>query len=204
MSGVKEPPIEPVATEILYSEVLQGVSPSRKFLPFKSESKTTNDETSSASQDSFTNYTILNSQRSEESVQETRFKLNPANYFQLDSVPRQARTLLQPLPSTYVQQTYFYSPVQAMQRFIPSSYYPTQVFTSSWFSQNPLVSNRVPMNFDDKIKNESVDIDSENHQVSISASEELEIQAIEQYNSNENFYQELEKQAAEQYASSPE
>lgn len=60
---------------------------------------------------------------------------------------------------------------------------------------------------DTQFKEEAAEVDPflEEHQVSTSVSEELEIQALEQYsNSNENFYQELERQATEQYTSSPE
>ncbi|RZC39989.1 uncharacterized protein BDFB_001088 [Asbolus verrucosus] len=282
---------EPVSTEVLYSEVLQGLSPSRKFMSsLKSEqARVLTMDDSSVHQDSFTNYTILNSQRAgqEESIKNDNFdqnnfpkvsqvppqtsnkfvpqKTSTANvYFQtdnnpqayprhkypsttqfpMDSVPRYTRTsTMHPFSTSCVQQTYFYSPAQTVQRWIPSnftnSHYPTQIFASSWFAQNPVISSSydisryfgpVPVNttkvpnepdprdafngrFDcgrlediDQFK-ETAEIDPflEEHQVSTSISEELEIQALEQYsNSNENFYQELERQAAEQYASSPE
>ncbi|CAH1364108.1 unnamed protein product [Tenebrio molitor] len=281
------PTTEPTSTEILYSEVLQGLSPSRKFMSsFKSDNGRGPQDEASVSQDTFTNFTILNSQRAgpeepsksdnfsqnsslpkvsqfspvppqtsnkfvpqktstanvyfqTDTQSYARYKFPATSQFPVDSVPRHTRTSMihHPFSSSYVQQTYFYSPVQTVQRWIPSnfnSYYPTQIFTSSWFTQNPVMSsvNRIfgpsPVNTsetrdpidvfnrrlfecgrveDTQFKEEAAEVDPflEEHQVSTSVSEELEIQALEQYsNSNENFYQELERQATEQYTSSPE
>ena len=254
MGDTDPSPSEPTSTEVLYSEVLQGLSPSRKFLsslkPDPGKSLST-DETSSISQDSFTNYTILNSHKLDEPKPDAFPQSTLPKVSQFTPVPPSATKFVPqkvffqtdtrykyPMPppvdpnqrnprsmvhSSYVQQ-YFYSPVQTVQRWIPSnfsSYYPTQIFTSNWFAQNPVV-NRIfgPLVSADRegnvfsrvleeghFKEESMEVDPfvEEHQVSTSISEELEIQALEQYsNSNENFYQELERQAAEQYASSPE
>nr|XP_008195271.1 PREDICTED: uncharacterized protein LOC103313546 isoform X2 [Tribolium castaneum] len=191
-SNEPPPPSEPISTEILYSEVLQGLSPSRKLLSSFKCDHNNKDETSSTSQESFTNYTILNQKAGQEDGKQARH-YKPS---QVDSVQRNTRASVHPC----VQQAYFYSP--AVQRW---SYYPTQVFTSSWVAQSPVV-NRLfgasPVTIASESENQ---VEGEEHQVSTSISEELEIQALEQYsNSNENFYQELERQAAEQYANSPE
>lgn len=212
---------EPSSTEILYSEVLQGLSPNRKLC------KMLSDETSS--QESLLNYTVLTHNKSDFAKCQTSNKLpkspnvsfqnEPQSYpnykIPVETNPRNVRSSVVNPFSTYVQQTYFYSPVQTVQRWIPSNC-PAQMLASSWFTQNSVVPNRAQVrNPSEKssqveetsFKDETTDIDSalEEHPVSASISEELELQALEQYsNSNENFYQELERQAAEQYASSPE
>ncbi|XP_044265777.1 uncharacterized protein LOC123012062 [Tribolium madens] len=193
-SNEPPPPSEPISNEILYSEVLQGLSPSRK-LSFKCDHN--RDETSSTSQESFTNYTILNQKPGQEDPKQ---KLQKTVHLPPDS-RYQTRTTIHPC----VQQAYFYSPVQRWITPSVTSYYPTQVFTSSWVTQNPLVNRLLGTAITSESENQVEEEVLEEHRVSTSVSEELEIQALEQYsNSNENFYQELERQAAEQYASSPE
>lgn len=144
-------------------------------------------------------------------------------------------SVIPPISASYVQQTYFYPPIPGMQRWIPNSYYPPQIMSSWVAQQGQGVVNNVNKMFSPAQINTGVNDDagpssqkenfkdndssiiqdkleqnpeteiSDEHKVSASISEELEIQALEQYNnSNENFYQELERQAAEQYASSPE